>query len=246
MHVLVTRPAEDAEPLKSRIEALGCKVSLAPLMEIVPNEIAPDDMDGATALIATSGNALSVIARSLVELPLVQKLPLYVVGPGTAAAARVAGFQNIVEGAGRARDLVPLLTSKGAKIGKRPIYLRGDHLAFDLEAALAQAGVTIVPVTAYRAVAAEALPATVIKALQTGGIDIVTLMSPRTARIWARLVAVLSPPQLSGVTYLCLSNRVAEALGPLAKADKVVVPSHPNVDDMIALVKRLAAGSKAE
>ena len=57
MHVLVTRPAEDAEPLKARIEALGCKVSLAPLMEIVPNEIAPDHMDGATALIATSGNA---------------------------------------------------------------------------------------------------------------------------------------------------------------------------------------------
>ena len=246
MHVLVTRPAEDAEPLKARIEALGCKVSLAPLMEIVPNEIAPDDMDGATALIATSGNAVSVIARSLAH-PLVQELPLYVVGPGTAAAARVAGFQDIVEGAGRARDLVPLLTSKRAKIGKRPIYLRGDHLAFDLEAALAQAGVTIVPVTAYRAVAAEALPATVIKALQTGGIDIVTLMSPRTARIWARLVAVLSPPpQLRGVTYLCLSNRVAEALGQIAKADKVVVPSHPNVDDMIALVKRLAAGSKAE
>jgi uroporphyrinogen-III synthase len=245
MHVLITRPVEDAEPLKARVEELGCRVTLAPLIAIVPNAIAPGAIGGATALIATSRNALAALASSP-ALPSAIELPLYVVGPGTAAFARDIGFQNVIEGAGRAEALVPLLASKGGA-DNRLIYLRGDVLAFDLEAALAREGVNVVPVNAYRSVATETLPPDVIKALETGSIDVVTLMSPRTARTWARLVAALSPPvQLTGVTYLCLSERVAEALGSPAKADKVRVASHPNIEEMLALIKRLAASSKAE
>jgi uroporphyrinogen-III synthase len=245
MHVLITRPVEDAEPLKTRVEAFGCRVTLAPLIEIVSNDIAAEAIGGATALIATSRNALAALGSSP-ALSSAIELPLYVVGPGTAAFARDIGFQHVIEGTGRAEALVPLLTSK-AGADNRLIYLRGDVLAFDLEAALAKGGVNVVPVNAYRSVAAETLPFDVIKGLETGGIDAVTLMSPRTARIWARLVAALSPPlQLTGVTYLCLSERVAEALGSLAKADKVRVASNPNVEEMLALIKRLAASSKAE
>lgn len=245
MQVVITRPVQDAEPLKTRIEELGCRVMLAPLMETAAAEIPADALAGASALIATSRNALAAVAAS----PCLQAatgLPLYVVGPGTAAAARQIGFAHVIEGEGRAEDLVPLLARAGAA-GEQLIYLRGEVLAFDLEAALAESGVNIVPVLAYRTVAAETLPTDVIKALQTGGIDAVTLMSPRTARIWSRLVAALSPSvQLSGVTYLCLSERVGEALGPMAKADKVFVSSQPNIEEMLALVKRLAASSKAE
>ncbi len=245
MHVVITRPVQDAEPFKTRIEELGCRVTIAPLIEIVPNTIAADAIKGATALIATSRNALAALAASPV-LPSAIRLPLYVVGPGTAAVARSMGFERIIEGSGTAESLVPVLVSN-AKTGGHLIYLKGDVLAFDLEAALAESGINIVPVLAYQSVAAETLPPEVIKALQTDSIDIVTLMSPRTARIWARLVAALSPPvQLSGVMHLCLSERVGEALGPLAKAGKVVVPSRPNGEEMLALVKRLAASSKAE
>ncbi|MFA5957586.1 uroporphyrinogen-III synthase [Hyphomicrobium sp.] len=245
MHVVVTRPVRDAEPFKSRLEEFGCRVMLAPLFEVVARDIAADVLDGAAALIVTSRNALSALAASP-ALPSAVDLPIYVVGPGTAAAAQKMGFKQIIEGAGRAEDLVPVLAAN-RPLGGRLIYLRGDVLAFDLEAALAESGVNIEAVLAYRAVAAETLPAEVIKALQTGGIDAVTLMSPRTARIWARLVAALSPPvQLSGLAFLCLSERVGQALGQSVKADNIWVASHPNVEEMLALVKRLAASSKAE
>jgi uroporphyrinogen-III synthase len=245
MHVLITRPAHDAEPLKTCLEELGCRVTLAPLIEIVTIDIAGDALGGATALIATSRNALAALAASP-ALPTALELPLYVVGPGTAAAARDMGFGRVIEGAGRAEDLVTVLASKAAA-GDRPIYLKGDVLAFDLEAKLIERGVPVVSVPAYRSVAAETLPPEVIKALQNGDLDVVTLMSPRTARIWARLVGYLAPQvKLSNLAYLCLSERVGEALGPIAEANKVLVPSHPNVEEMLALVKRLAASSKAE
>jgi uroporphyrinogen-III synthase len=245
MDVVITRAVQDAEPLKTRVEELGCRVMLAPLIETVANDIAEDTFASATALIATSRNALVALAASPALLS-ATKMPLYVVGPGTAAIAQGMGFERIIEGPGRVEGLVPILAADNAA-GQRLIYLRGDVLAFDLEAAMAETGVNVVPVLAYRSVAAETLPAYVIKALQTASIDAVTLMSPRTARIWSRLVATLSPPvQLSGVTYLCLSERVGEALGPVAKADKILVSSQPNLEEMLALVKRLAASSKAE
>ncbi|MFT3732840.1 MAG: uroporphyrinogen-III synthase [Hyphomicrobium sp.] len=246
MHVLVTRPVQDAGPFKTSLEALGCRVSIAPLIETLANDISLDALSGATGIVVTSRNALAALAKSP-ALPSAMTLPLYVVGPGTAAEARRIGFTQIVEGTnGRAEGLVPVV-AKGAPAGGRLIYLRGDEIAYDLAAALAESGVNVVSVLAYRSIAADTLPAAVIKELQTGGIDVITLMSPRTAKIWSSLTAEIMPPvQLSGVIYVCLSERVRGALGPSAKAGKVLVPSHPNVEEMLALVKRLAAGWKAE
>lgn len=241
MHVVVTRPAADAEPLKSHIEALGWQVTLAPLIDIMPNVIPGDVLRDATSLIATSRNALTPALRSVIDLP------LFAVGPGTGAVARDIGFTKVVEGPGTGSELVPILVSRRTELGECPVYLRGDVVAFDVEGALGKAGIKVKAANAYRSVAAETLDPVVIKALQNGDIDAVTLMSPRTAKTWARLVGALSPPvQLSGVTHLCLSDRVVEALGQPEKTFKVLVASQPNLEAMIALVKRLAANSKAE
>ncbi|MBS0269543.1 MAG: uroporphyrinogen-III synthase [Proteobacteria bacterium] len=241
MHVVITRPLGDAEPLKSRIEALGWRVTLSPLIEIVPDAIPGDILRDATALIATSRNALTADLKTAIDLP------LFAVGPGTGAVAREIGFRNVIEGPGTGSDLVPILASRRAELGERPLYLRGDVIAFDIVGALANAGIHVRAAKAYRSVAAERLNPEVIKALQNGNIDAVTLMSPRTAETWARLVGDLSlPVQLSGVTHLCLSPRVAEALGQPEIGYNVLVASHPNLEEMIALVKRLAANSKAE
>lgn len=241
MHVIVTRPAGDAEPLKSSIEGLGWRVTLAPLIDIVPNDISADALRDATSLIATSRNALTPALGSLIDLP------FFAVGPGTGAVARGIGFTKVVEGPGTGSELVPIIASRRAELGERPVYLRGDVVAFDVEGALGKAGIKVKAVNAYRSVAAEALDPPVVNALRNGEINAVTLMSPRTAKTWARLVGAVSPPvQLSGVTHLCLSDRVVEALGLPEKNFKVLVALHPNLEEMIALVKRLAANSKAE
>lgn len=76
MHVIVTRPAGDAEPLKSSIEALGWRVTLAPLIDIVPNDIPADALRDATSLIATSRNALTPALGSLIDLPFLRSVPV--------------------------------------------------------------------------------------------------------------------------------------------------------------------------
>ncbi len=142
----------------------------------------------------------------------------------------------------------PLSCPTAGGADSRLIYLRGDVVASDLKQMLAGTDINVTPRHGLPVgLQPKPLPRDVIKVLQSGGIDAVTLMSPRTAETWAGLVAALSPPvQLSRITYLCLSERVAEALGSLKKTGKVLVASHPNLEEMLALVKRLAANSKAE
>jgi uroporphyrinogen-III synthase len=246
MNVLITRPVEDCEPLKSQIEALGCMVMLSPLIEIVPNEIAASDLDGATAVIATSANALSAIGNA-VGRDRLKHVPLYAVGPATAATAQAYGFETVIEGPGRASDLVPLVSQASSESLRRVLYLRGETIAFDLETALSDRGISAVPIVSYRSIAREALSSSVIKALQSGSIDVVTLMSPRTARIWAQLGAVSAPPEcLARLSYACLSERVGDAVAAIAQSGKIRVASHPDIDGLVTVVKRLAADRKAE
>jgi uroporphyrinogen-III synthase len=245
MHVLITRPKADAETLRSRIEELGCSTTLAPLVAIVPNAIPLSAIEGATALIATSRNALKALAGSP-ALGLAKSLPLYVVGPGTAATAREMGFTDVVEGAGTAADLATMLSAQDRSDGCTFAYLRGDVLAFDLEAALKRAEVNVVSVAAYRSVAEETLSPNVAAALARGEIDAVTLMSPRTAERWARLAGGIITSAGRPIAHLCLSEAVAKSLLSRFGADNVLIAAHPKLEEMLALVKRLAAHSGAE
>jgi uroporphyrinogen-III synthase len=137
MHVLITRPKDDAEPLKSQIEQLGWRTSLEPLISVVAEPISPAALANAATLIVTSRNAL----RSLAASPALQHavtLPLLTVGPGTASLAREMGFQRIFEGPGTGAGLVPEITRRATSRGEPFLYLSGDILAFDLPAALAE------------------------------------------------------------------------------------------------------------
>lgn len=243
MHVLITRPEGDGETLKERIEQLGCRATLAPLVNIVFETIPLSALRGATALIATSRNALRALAASP-ALHAAVALPLYTVGPGTTAIARELGFNDVREGPGTGAELVPMLTADGRTKGGSFVHLAGNVLAFDLKTALAGQGINIKTVPAYRTVAVENLSPAVTEALRNRDIDAVILMSPKTTEAWLRLAAeVLVPAALSGMNHLCLSEAVAKALKAQLAAGNIYVAARPNLEEMLALVKRLAAHS---
>jgi uroporphyrinogen-III synthase len=245
MHVLVTRPKGDGETLKARIEQLGCRASLEPLISIVPNAIPLAAIKDAAGLIATSRNGLKALAGSP-ALGLATTLPLFVVGPGTAAMALEMGFKDVFEGAGTGADLVPVLARRSGDDGTL-VHLAGDVLAFDLTAALARENVNVRSVEAYRSVAAKTLSPPIIEALRNQDVDVVILMSPRTAETWVRLAVELSPPaDLSGVTYICLSKAVADILRSHLDGPKIVIAARPNLEEILVLLKRLAARPEAE
>jgi uroporphyrinogen-III synthase len=156
------------------------------------------------------------------------------------------GFKDVFEGAGTAADLVPVLAQRSGDDGVL-VHLAGDILAFDLTAALARENVNVRSVEVYQSVAAETLSPPIVEALRNRDVDVVILMSPRTAETWVRLTVDLSPPaDLSGVTYICLSKAVADVLRSHSDDPKIVIAARPNLEEILVLLKRLAAHPEAE
>ena len=108
MAVLVTRPHPDDETTAKALRARGFDVLRAPMLRFEPVPF-QDDADATYgAVIVTSANALRAIAPHLAGSRLL-KLPLFAVGENTAAAARDAGFGEVIASkgdAGALRDLV--------------------------------------------------------------------------------------------------------------------------------------------
>lgn len=247
MRVLVTRPEADAAEMKSALEKVGVSVSLAPLIDIQFDDIAPDALEGAAALIATSRNGLRSLARSKACNNLLA-LPIFTVGRATEDMARALGFKTVVSGAGTASALAETIAAYygGVTPASPLVLLAGDHVAFDLESALGEHGITVLPHQVYRANAVRSLAAPVAADLSRGAIDAVILMSPRTADIWVGLAESVGGARgLSPIAHVCLSQSVADRL-PRRLGLKIAVAREPTGMHIVDVVRRLAAGDKTE
>ena len=90
MRIAVTRPEEDAGPLKARLEAMGHQVVMAPLMTIRPRAgVAIPDLPW-QAVAVTSANGIRALPRSHG----LDQFRILTVGPQSlkaAAASRIQG-----------------------------------------------------------------------------------------------------------------------------------------------------------
>jgi uroporphyrinogen-III synthase len=238
MHVLVTRAEPDASELKVQLEALGHTVTVEPLLQIEFMPLKAGSFKSAQALIATSRNGLRALAASPVR-PHALKLPIFVVGPGTAELARTLGFQRIIEGAGTAGDLVPQVAGQIEPARGTVVYLAGETFAFDLEAALENQRIAVRKVTVYRAKPSQTLTARTAQLIASGPLDAVILMSPRTAAVFTQLVsAARLKDSAHRLAYLCLSKAVAQGLQGLGPV-RAEVAAKPNTDEILRLVERV-------
>jgi uroporphyrinogen-III synthase len=240
MRLLVTRPEPDGSREAALLAARGHLPVLAPLLKIEVGS-APLELTGAQALIATSRNAIRALAAHP-ERDEALKLPLFAVGDATAGAARALGFGDVVTGPGRAADLGMLIARYVPPERGPLVHLAGDTLAFDLSSALKPQGFTVRKAVIYRAVPVDALAGQVLELLGARRLEGVILMSPRTAGIFAALLAkhrlVTEAKRL--ICY-CLSEAVAEEVAALQCA--IRVPAHPREEDVLALLDSEAASS---
>src|SRR4249920_366587 len=161
MAILVTRPHPDDETTAKALRDRGFDVLRAPMLRFEPVPFQDDADARYGAVIVTSANALRAIAPHLAGSRLLQ-LPLFAVGEHTAAAAREAGFDEVIASkgdAGALRDLVlAAVKSKQLKKASPLLYLAGADLARDLGGELGEKGFTVVTHTTYRMVPAPSLP----------------------------------------------------------------------------------------
>lgn len=241
MRLLMTRPhtGPEPDPLREALVAAGHSVADAPLLSIALTGPMPD-LDGVQALIVTSRNGLSAVAP-LPEAAL--RLPLFAVGPATADLARSLGVRRIVEGPGTGRGLAEVIRAEVDPGAGALVHLAGDTLAFDLRSALAPHGFDIRTEIVYRTETVAAFPPEVADTLRQGGFDAVVLMSPRTARVYARLVGAAElAGAASRMLHVCLSEAVARELVPLGPV-RVAVARSPHSQEMLALIAREASDS---
>jgi uroporphyrinogen-III synthase len=156
--VLVTRPMPAAARSAARIEALGHRVHVAPLLFFRPLPLArgalpaPGDV-GAVAV--TSARSLEAMAGAGRLAPYLH-LPLFAVGAATGQAAREAGFEKVAEAGGTLSDLVRLIAER--RSGGRVLYLAGRERSGDLAGELSRKGFECRLVETYTMERLDAIP----------------------------------------------------------------------------------------
>lgn len=241
MRILVTRPEPDGSHEAAALAARGHEAVLAPLLAIESCGDVPLQLEGAQALLVTSRNALRALAahRKLGEA---LKLPLFAVGEATAREAQGLGFADVTAGPGTGAALAKLVSEELNSERGPLVHLAGETLAFDLQSALQAQGFTVRQPVLYRAVPAAEFPEEALRRIEAGKLDGAILMSPRTARIFADLLAGQGAvTQGKSLVCYCLSEAVAEVVTPLGFA--VRVAARPREEDVLALLDSEAASS---
>ncbi len=218
MTVFITRPLDDAVPLRDRWAALGFEPVVTPLLTIQPRAMAAPALDGMRALAFTSANGVRAFAALSPE----RALPVYAVGEATAAAARQAGFVHVDAAGGDVASLAALITARTPG----PVFHgAGASLAGDLAGSLGAQGLSVRRETLYQAVPVAVLPEPLALALKgqrlTGQtrkaearkgearkgearLGVLTLYSPRTARVAVSLITAAG--LVSGARHLALAG----------------------------------------
>jgi uroporphyrinogen-III synthase len=182
-------------------------------------------------VLATSANGVRALAA---RTPL-RGMPVFAVGPQTAAAAEKVGFLRIRNSAGDATALAAN-TREWADPAKGPLlHVAGEEAPGVLANTLTAMGFEVRRENLYRVVSATELPSEARRALAQGQVDAALFFSPRSAEIFAACVrqAGLTTKNLIG---LCISENAAKVLD---RNDfrEIRVAASPNQASILSLIQ---------
>ncbi len=207
---LLTRPIADSRSLEAILRARGHTAVIAPVMEVAFRTEPPPSLEGVQALLFTSQNGVRAFAAAEAR----RDRPVLAVGRSTADAARAAGFDHVESADGDSAALARLAAARLSPPDGDLLHIAGKQVAGDLQGQLVQAGFTTRRAVLYEARAVDRLPDAAADALSGRKVAGALIFSPRTAEVFARLVAAAGlTDSLGGLTALCLSTAVAERLG---------------------------------
>lgn len=228
MRVLVTRPRQDAEEIAVLLRAAGHAPVLAPLLEVNFHDGATLALDDVQAILATSANGIRALARRSAR----RDIPVFAVGPQTAAAAQDAGFSQIRNADGDALALADATTRWATPEKGALLHVSGGSGEGRLADTLTQAGFTLRKAVLYEVTTRDHLPPEAAKALAEGVIDAALFFSPRSARIFRDCVS-RENLACDSVLAACISAATAHALTPLRFA-AVRIAAAPNQAALLA------------
>ncbi|HEY7609289.1 MAG TPA: uroporphyrinogen-III synthase, partial [Alphaproteobacteria bacterium] len=165
-------------------------------------------------------------------------LPVYAVGDATAAAARAAGYADVVSAGSDAAGLAALLAGRIDPAKGPLLHPAGADQTGDLAGPLRPHGFDLKQAVVYRAAPVPELPPAARAALASGALAGVALFSPRSAEIFAdRAEAAGLAAKLAELDAFCLSPAVAAALAGKAAWRAVRIAAKPNAEALVALIR---------
>ena len=227
--ILITRPIDEATSTAERLEAMGHRVVMAPIIRVEP--VSFELPENNRSIIVTSMNGARMGLANVGD----KARPIFAVGEKTANAARELGFTNVSVGPGTARQLVPLLLECGLSEKRKYTHLCGSTLSYNICDVLKNEGLDAENTVTYQTAAVRGLSAGVQEALDAGEIDVALFYSPRTATIFEEVVADYGRSDwLRSLDALCLSTRVSQnLLGPWRKKTYAVIPTEKAMFSML-------------
>lgn len=231
--LLLTRPEAASRDFAAALEAAlpgRFEAVIAPVMGIEARADVALDLDGVQALLFSSANGVACLAARTAR----RDLPAWCVGDLTARAAREAGFAAL-SASGDVAALAALARAETRPGAGVLLHVRGEHAAGDLAGALAADGIAVRAAEIYRQVPC-AITGDVAARLDTGGIAVVALFSPRSARLFGAQARAAGWP-LGGVTAVSLSGAADAALETCGFGRRMIA-DRPDRDAMIAALAR--------
>lgn len=222
MHILITRPRDDADVLAAELAGRGHTTIIEPLIEIEFLDGPPLDLTGVQTLLLTSANG----ARAAAKRTNIRNIPVIAVGPATAEAARTLRFTDVAMSKGEGiTGLADHVRETLKPSAGQLFHATGTVSAGDLGAALRSAGFTVRKEQLYDAVATETLSGALVAELGADVIDAALFFSPRTARLFVDLIKDADLGNTCRhMTAFALSPAVTGALRPLTFRKVVTAP----------------------
>lgn len=212
--VLITRPEPAAHALQIALALRGIAARAAPLLTLQAVSAPRPDCAGVSGIIFTSAAAVAFLPTAVLPDGWAT-WPCYCVGKATAQAASEAGWQNAVsaEGDGAALAAQVLRQEKTPRVWLHPC---GVVRRAEPAATLGAHGHSVLDWEVYDAVAATALPDKARQAIKGQQCSTVLFYSPRSAEIFAALMAQAGLGHLAAaMTAWCLSPQIANAAAAL-------------------------------
>lgn len=232
MRVLVTRPRGDAEDTAAKLSARGHQAVFAPLLDIrfrAGGDIALDDVQ---AVLVTSANGIRALAARTKE----RGVKILTVGAQSAEAARALGFSDVGYAS---RDVLALAELAAANLAPQSgalFHAAGSETRGNIAEILSSRGFSVRSEVLYEAVAATTLSPDARTALMNSTLNAALFFSPRTAAIFADVVAkegLMDACRTLGA--FCISEAAANELRTLSFRAVRTAPA-PNQDALLALL----------
>ena len=205
MHIIITRPKEDAINLIEKLKQIGHSVTHLPLIKIKKLETEKINLENYKAIIFTSSNAVKFMRVEKFSL----KINCFCVGSATEITAKQAGFINTYSSEGTVDSLIELIIRIQDNKSGKLLYLSSEFISKDLDKDLINQGFLVDRISNYTSFPIEQIDEATLSFLKKNPPDVFFIYSTKSAKNLFNLLNKYSLLNLvTKSNLMCISEKV--------------------------------------